>query len=149
MGCHEQHIEDVEHELQNKMSYIEAVEIALVELLSRANGMEGHLCRYGQVKPMQEEPPVKEEELEFTSEMEYYTPLVASQLMIKGLIPIIPIGELKIHLVGFGTLEEVATSVTEEVLVEEESSEGKDIEEFIVPVGWTVLLLSCEDWFTS
>ena len=83
---------------------------------------------------MQEEPPAAEEELEYTSESEYYTPPVASWLMIEGPIPIIPIGELEIHRVGFGTLEEVATSVAEEVL-EEESSEGEDVEEFVAPVG--------------
>jgi len=55
--------------------------------------------------------------------------------MIEGPIPIIPIRELEIHQVGFGTLEEVAASVTEEVLEEEEKSlEGKDIEEFVAPV---------------
>jgi len=136
-GHHKQRIENLEKELENKMAYIEAVEIALVELSSRMDGMEGKLCKCGQVELMQEEPPVTEEELEYASEMEYYTPPVALRLMIEGPIPIIPVGELEIHCGGFGTLEEVATSVAEEVLgeeKEEESSEGEDIEEFIVPV---------------
>jgi len=134
-GRHEQRIESLERELENKTAYIEAVEIALAELSSRVDGMEGKLCQCGQVEPMQEEPPAAEEELEYASELEYYTPPVASRLMIEGPIPIIPIGELEIHRVGFRTLEEVATSVAEEVLEEEESSEGEDVEEFIAPVG--------------
>ena len=99
--------------------------------------MEGKLCQCGQVEPMQEESPAEEEELDYASETEYYTPPSALQLRIEGPIPIIPIGELEIHQVGFGTLEEVTTSVAEEVLEEEkeeESSEGEDIEEFITPV---------------
>ena len=136
-GCHEQRIESLERELENKTAYIEAVEIALAELSSRVDGMEGKLCRCGQVEPMQEEPPVTEEELEYASETEYYTPPVALQLMIEGPLPIIPVGELEIHRGGFGMLEEVATSVAEEVLEEEkeeESSEGEDIEEFVLLV---------------
>jgi len=62
-GRHEQHIESLERELENKTAYIKAVEITLAELSSRVDGMEGKLCRCGQVKPMQEEPPVAEEEL--------------------------------------------------------------------------------------
>jgi len=134
-GRHEQRIENLERELENKSSYIEAVEIALAELSSKVDGMEGRLCKCGQVEPIQEEPPAKEEELDYTSETEYYTPPTALQLRIDGPIPIIPIGELEIHRVGFGTLEEVATSVAEGVLEEEESSEGEDIEEFVAPVG--------------
>jgi len=135
-GCHEQHIESLERELENKMAYIKAMEIALVELSSRVDGMEGKLCQCGQVKLMQEEPPVVEEELEYASESEYHTPPMASRLMIKGPIPIIPIGELEIHRGGFRTLEEVAMSVAEEALEEEkeESLEGEDIKEFIAPV---------------
>jgi len=105
VGCHEQHIENLERELENKTAYIEAVEITLAELSSRVDGMEGKLCRCGQVELMQEEPPVEEEELDYASEKEYYTPPVASRLMIEGPIPIIPIGELKIHRIGFRTLE--------------------------------------------
>ena len=122
--------------MENKTSYIEAVEIALAELSSKVDGMEGRLCKCGQVEPIQEEPPAEEEELDYASETEYYTPPTALQLRIDGPIPIIPIRELEIHRVGFGTLEEVATSVAEEVLEEEkESSEGEDIEEFVAPVG--------------
>jgi len=136
-GRHEQRIESLERELENKTAYIEAVEIALAELSSRVDGMEGKLCRCGQVEPMQEEPPVTEEELEYASESEYHTPPVVSRLMIEEPIPIIPIRELEIHRGGFRTMEEVATSVAEGVLEEEkeeESSEGEDIEEFIAPV---------------
>ena len=60
--------------------------------------------------------------------------------MIEGPIPIMPVGELEVHSVGFGTLEEVVMSVAEGVLEEEEeSSEGEDVEEFIVLVGQIVL----------
>ena len=135
VGRHKQRIKNLERELENKTAYIKAVEITLAELSSRVDGMEGKLCRCGQVELMQEEPPVEEEELDYASEKEYYTPPVASRLMIEGPIPVIPIGELKIHHIGFRTLEEVATSVAEEVLEEEEeSSEGEDIKEFVTPV---------------
>jgi len=136
-GRHEQRIESLERELENKMAYVEAVEMALVKLSSRVDEMEGKLCRCGQAEPMEEESPVAEEELEYASESEYHTPPVASQLMIEGPIPIVPVGELEIHRGGFGTLEEVATSVAEEVLEEEkeeESSEGEDVEAFVLPV---------------
>jgi len=55
-GHHEQHIDSLERELENKMAYIEAVEIALVELSSKVDRMEGKLCQCRQVELMQEEP---------------------------------------------------------------------------------------------
>jgi len=83
-----------------------------------------------------EEPAIKEDsDLEYASESEYYTPVMTCR-MIEGPLPIVPVGELEVHLMEFGTLEEVAMSTMEGVLEEEEeSSEGKDVEEFIVLVG--------------
>jgi len=137
VGHHEQCIEELERELKNKTSYIKLVEIKLVELSSKVERMENHLCWCGQDALMQEEEPAVEDGgLEYTSESEYYTPPIASQLMIEGPIPIMLVGKLEIHSVRFGTLEEVVTSVVEGVLEEEgESSEGEDVEEFIVLVG--------------
>jgi len=138
-GRHKQKITGLEEELENKSAYIESVEIALVELSSRVDAMEGKLCCCHEVQVEVEDDPLSE----LSYEEEYFTPTIRIAGMIEDVPHLILIGEVKVTPGRFDEvrdgdveLESVASSVAEQALQEEEeSSEGTDIEQFMYPVG--------------
>jgi len=118
-GCHEQKIAGLEEELENKMVYIESVEIALAELSSRVDAMEGKLCRCHEMQVKVEDDPSSE----LFYEEEYFTLTIRIAGMIEDVPRLIPIGEVKITPGGFDDVRDgdvepdsVASQVAEQVL---------------------------------
>jgi len=145
VGRHEQRINDLEKNLEEKEIYINNIECALATLMSRMDAMEDKVCRCNEV---QAEEEVMEEEDDPTSELsyksQYFTPVAIAGLIEDVPHRLIPVGDLEVTPGGFeeevrdGDVEpdSVASRVTEQVLQEEEeSSDRTDVEQFMYPVS--------------
>jgi len=143
-GRHEQRIDDLEKNLEEKEVYINNMECALATLSSRMDAMEDKVCRCNDV---QVEEVVEEEDdptSELSYESQYFTPVAIAGLIEDVPHRLVPVGDLEVTPGGFeeevrdGDVEEnsVASQVAEQVLQEEEeSSDGTDVEQFMHPVG--------------
>jgi len=143
-GRHEQRIDDLEKNLEEKEIYINNMECALATLTSRMDAMEDKVCRCNDV---QVEEVVEEEDdptSELSYESQYFTPAAIAGLIEDIPHRLVPVGDLEVTPGGFeeevrdGDVEEnsVASQVAEQVLQEEEeSSDGTDVEQFMHPVG--------------
>jgi len=143
-GRHEQRIDDLEKNLEEKEVYINNMECALATLTSRMDAMEDKVCRCNDVQVEE----VVEEEDDLTSELsyesQYFTPSAIAGLIEDVPYRLVPVGNVEVTPGGFeeevrdGDVEEnsVASQVAEQVLQEEEeSSDGTDVEQFMHPVG--------------
>jgi len=142
-GRHEQRIDDLEKNLKEKEIYINNMECALATLTSRMDAMEDKVCRCNEV---QVEEVVEEEDdptSELSYESQYFTPAAIAGLIEDVPYRLVPVSDVEVTLGGFeeevrdGDVEEnsVASQVAEQVLQEEESSDGTDVEQFMHPVG--------------
>ena len=143
-GRHEQRINNLEKNLEEKEVYINNLECAVVTLSSRMDAMEDKVCRCNDVQVEE----VAEEEDDPTSELsyesQYFTPVAIAGLIKDVPHRLVPIGDLEVTPGGFeeevrdGDVEPdlVASQVAEQVLQEEEeSSDGTDVEQLMHPVG--------------
>jgi len=139
-GRHEQRIDDLEKNLEEKEIYINNMECALATLTSRMDAMEDKVCRCNEVQVEEEEDPSSE----LSYEEEYFTPNIRVARMIEDVPRLVPVGEVEVTVGDFDDVRDgdvepdsVASQVAEQVLQEEEeeSSEGTDIESFMHPVG--------------
>ena len=144
-GRHEQRIDALERNLEEKEIYINNIECALATLTSRMDVMEDKVCRCNEI---QVEEEVMEEEDDPTSELsyesQYFTPVAIAGLIEDVPHRLVPVGDLEVTSGGFaeevrdGDVEpdSVASQVAEQFLQEEEeSSDGTDVEQFMYPVG--------------
>ena len=153
VGRHEQRIDDLERNLEEKEVYINNLECAVATLTSRMDTIEGKVCRCNDV---QVEEEIKEEDSlssELSYESQYFTPAAIAGLIEDVPHRLIPIGDVEVTLGGFEEevrdgdkvddkeLESTASKVAEQALEEEESSVGTDVEHFMHPVGPVCLRL--------
>jgi len=152
-GCHEQQIDNLERNLEEKEVYINNLECAVVTFTSRMDAMEDKVCRCNKV---QVEEVIEEEDdptSELSYESQYFTPAAIAGLIEDVPHRLVPVGDLEVTPGGFEEevrdgdeagdkeLESTASKVAEQVLEEEESSDGTDVEHFMHPVGPVCLRL--------
>ena len=152
-GRHKQWIDNLERNLEEKEVYINNLECAVATLTSRMDAMEDKVCRCNEV---QVEEVIKEEDdltSELSYESQYFTPVAIAGLIEDVPHRLIPIGNVEVTSGGFeeemrdgdevddNELESTASKVAEQVLEEEESSDGTDVEHFMHPVGPVCLRL--------
>jgi len=143
-GRHEQRINDLEKNLEEKEIYINNIECALATLTSRMDAMEDKVCRCNEVQVEEEVMEEDDPTSELSYESQYFTPVAIAGLIEDVPHRLVPVGDLEVTPGGFeeevrdGDVEpdSVASQVAEQVLQEEEeSSDGTDVEQFMYPVG--------------
>jgi len=152
-GRHEQRIDNFERNLEEKEIYINNLECTVATLTSRVDAMEEKVCRCNEVQV--EEVIEEEDDLisELSYESQYFTPAAIAGLIEDVPYRLIPIGDVKVTSGSFEEemrdgdevndkeLESMASKVAEQVLEEEESSNGTDVEHFMHSVGPVCLRL--------
>jgi len=127
-GRHEQRIDDLERNLEEKEVYINNMECALATLTSRMDAMEDKVCRCNEVQVEEEVMEEDNPTSELSYKSQYFTPVAIAGLIKDVPYQLVPVSDLEVTPGGFkeevrdGDVEpdSVASQVAEQVLQEEE-----------------------------